>query len=235
MSSLGPIPQAQPAEFSALRKVMWFGILQLGGEVLGWILIAYLFISGSFFSPFVNLPTSATATQVAAAIRPLFQSLALEVTVALVIGLAGALVLTLGFREFSKVDKERFSVPSTLMLLLLASSVLAAVSIFPMLNSIPDIIALAPSGSATSPSSSFFSAIGSLTAYFLLLAIAGILGLVGVIGGQILGVWRVGSRYDETLLKLGAIFTIIPLVNIMAPFLVLIGAYQVKGRLGSQG
>ena len=55
--------------------------------------------------------------------------------------------------------------------------------------------------------------------------------LVGVIGGQILGLWRVGSRYNETVIKVGAIFTIIPLLNIVAPILVLIGAYQVKGRL----
>jgi hypothetical protein len=37
------------------------------------------------------------------------------------------------------------------------------------------------------------------------------------------------------VLKLGAIFTIIPLVNIVAPVLILIGAYQVKGRLGHTG
>jgi hypothetical protein len=85
-----PASQVQPAKISALRKVMWFGILQLGGEVLGWILVVYLFTSSSFLSPFVNLPTNATSTRVAAAMRPLFQNLALEVTVAVVIGLAGA-------------------------------------------------------------------------------------------------------------------------------------------------
>jgi hypothetical protein len=107
-------------------------------------------------------------------------------------------LLTFGFREFSKVDNERFSIPSKLMLLLLVGSGLAAISVFPIFNSIPNIVALAPSGSGPSPSTSFFSAIGSLVVYFLLLAIAGILGLVGVIGGEILGLWRVGSRYDET-------------------------------------
>jgi len=61
--------------------------------------------------------------------------------------------------------------------------------------------------------------------------IAGILALIGIIGGQILGLWRVGTRYDQTLIKLGAIFTIIPLLNIVAPILVLIGAYEAKGRL----
>jgi hypothetical protein len=214
---------------------MWFGILQLGGEVLGWSLFVYLFTSSSFFTPFVNLPTNATSTQVAAAMRPLFQSLALYATFAVVIGLAGAVTLTLGLREFSKVDKQRFSIPSTLILLLLVSTGITALGIFPLLNSIPDIVALAPSVSGTSPSSSFFSAISSLAVYFLLLALAGILGLIGVIGGEILGLWRVGSRYDETLLKLGGIFTIIPLLNIVAPFLILIGAYQVTGRLGRPG
>ena len=77
----------------------------------------------------------------------------------------------------------------------------------------------------------FAALLGSLFVDFALLAVGVVVLLVGVIGGQILGLWRVGSRYNETVIKVGAIFTIIPLLNIVAPILVLIGAYQVKGRL----
>jgi len=52
-----------------------------------------------------------------------------------------------------------------------------------------------------------------------------------LIGGQILGLWRVGTRYNETTIKVGAIFTIVPLLNIVGPILVLIGALEAKGRL----
>jgi len=78
---------------------------------------------------------------------------------------------------------------------------------------------------------SFFTLFGSLGIDSALLGLGGILTLVGLIGGQILGLWRVGTRYNETTIKVGAIFTIIPLLNIVGPILVLIGALEAKGRL----
>jgi hypothetical protein len=62
-------------------------------------------------------------------------------------------------------------------------------------------------------------------------SIGGIVVILGVIIGQILGLWRVGSRYDETTIKIGAIFGIIPLLNFVAPILILVGALQARGRL----
>jgi hypothetical protein len=46
-----------------------------------------------------------------------------------------------------------------------------------------------------------------------------------------LGLWRVGTRYNETLLKVAAIFVILPLLNIVAPILVIVGAHGAKTRL----
>ncbi|HEV2227260.1 MAG TPA: DUF973 family protein, partial [Nitrososphaerales archaeon] len=139
-------------------------------------------------------------------------------------------VLTMGLRDMSKVDGPKFSVPWKLMIFLMIGSALAGVSAYLIFNDIPAIIAQAPRAAGT-PSTDFFSVVGSLLLAALVAAIGGILALIGLIGGQILGLWRLGSKYDETLLKLGAIFVIIPLLNIAAPFLVLIGAYQIKGRL----
>jgi len=141
-----------------------------------------------------------------------------------------AIVLTIGLRDMSRVDRSKFSVPWKLMLFLMLGSVLAGISVYLIFNDIPAIIARAPRTSGT-PSSAFFSVIGSLVLAGLVAAIGGILALIGLIGGQILGLWRLGSRYNETTIKLGAIFVIIPLLNLVAPFLILIGAYQVKGRL----
>jgi hypothetical protein len=47
----------------------------------------------------------------------------------------------------------------------------------------------------------------------------------------ILGLWRVGTRYDETIIKLGGIFSIIPILNIAAPVLVLVGAHSARNKL----
>jgi hypothetical protein len=58
----------------------------------------------------------------------------------------------------------------------------------------------------------------------------GFLAFLGLIGA-ILGLWRFGSRYESTVAKVGAILYIIPVLAIIAPILVLIGAYQVQKRL----
>jgi hypothetical protein len=56
------------------------------------------------------------------------------------------------------------------------------------------------------------------------------LAFLGLIGA-ILGLWRFGSLYESTVAKVGAILYIIPVLAIIAPILVLIGAYQVQKRL----
>ena len=45
---------------------------------------------------------------------------------------------------------------------------------------------------------------------------AGILVLVGVIGGVILGTWRLGTRYGKRLLKVASILYVIPIIQLDA-------------------
>ena len=230
-SPMGMAQQAAPEEKSGLNKMMWFGIIQIVGMVVGWISVFFIFgLQFGTFSGLRNLPPNATQAQVSAALGPFFQNFSLLIPIDIALGLVAAVVLTMGLRDMSKVDGSKFSVPWKLMILLMIGSVLAGVSVYLIFNDLPTIIAQAPRTSGT-PSSAFFSAIGSLLLAGLVAVIGGILALIGLIGGQILGLWRVGSRYDYTIIKLGAIFVIIPFLNIVAPFLILIGAYQVKGRL----
>ncbi len=63
--------------------------------------------------------------------------------------------------------------------------------------------------------------------------VGGLLGSVGLIG-TILGLYRFGSRYSNSLSKVGGILYIIPFLAIVAPLLVLIGAHQVQRQLGRQ-
>ena len=76
------------------------------------------------------------------------------------------------------------------------------------LGRLPDLISRVPATPGALPPS-FFALFGSLGIDFVLLALGGILTIVGLIGGQILGLWRVGTRYNETTIKVGAIFTVI--------------------------
>jgi len=60
--------------------------------------------------------------------------------------------------------------------------------------------------------------------------VGGLLGFIGLIG-LILGLYRFGSRYSNSLSKVGAILYIIPFLSIVAPILTFIGAAQVQKKL----
>ena len=224
------VPATQPEERSAAGKLILYAVFELAGIAVGWALSFYIF--GIVFNTSAyNLPPNPTPAQVSAAFGPLFQSLGYIVPVTVVVELLALVTLTLAFRQLSKVDRVRFSLPSTLMIVMLVGVILVSITAIPFIQSIPQIIAQAPTTPGGTPSPAFASLMASLLAYLAFIAIGGLLGLIGVIGGVILGLWRVGSRYDETVIKLGAIFTIIPILNIVAPILVLVGAYQVRNRL----
>lgn len=227
-----PTPTGQ-AEASALTKVMWFGILQLVGLVSGWM-VTFFFIGINFsnLSP-ANLGPNPTPAEVRAVLGPVFANLTLLVPILAVVQIAAIIALLLGLRQLKGVD-GRFSVPSILTMLLLAGAVIAILGVVPLFNLLPSLIAQASSATGTTVPAGLISAVASLVIYFFLIAIGGILGLIGLIGGQILGLWRVGSKYGETILKLGAIFAIIPLLNIIAPVLVIVGAFQARGRVSAQ-
>jgi len=218
-------------ERSALTKVIWFGLIWIVGIVAGWVIGFYAFWVSFSSTGLYNLQPTATPAQVSAAMAPLFRQLTLLTPVTLAPEIVAFVILTLGLREFAKVDPHRFSLPSTLILVLMAGAVIVAAGTIPLVNSLPDVIAKAPYQSGATPSADFISAIGSLFVYFAVVALGGVLALIGGIGGLILGVWRMGTRYDETLLKVGAICVVIPFLNILAPILILIGASSARGRL----
>ncbi len=103
---------------------MWYGIIDVVGLGVGWLLGFYIF--GAFFSSATRLGLGPTATpaQVSAALGPLFQNVALVVSAVVAVELAGIAVLTLGLRDLAKVDRNRFFTPSVLMILLIVGLVI---------------------------------------------------------------------------------------------------------------
>jgi len=57
-----------------------------------------------------------------------------------------------------------------------------------------------------------------------------LLAFIGWIG-LLIGVYRIGKRYDSTVTKVGAILYIIPAINIIAPILVFVGIHSIVGNL----
>lgn len=217
-------------ERSGLTKVMLFGVLGVVGLVVGWVLSSIIFRAISQSAMNLNNPANATPSQLGAAFGPMFQNFSLLLPAIMAIGLAGDVVLAMGFRDLTKVDNSKFSLPWKFMIVLIIGNVLLAGGLITLFNAIPNIIAQAATGSGT-PSAAFFSTISSLLLAALIVIIGGIMAIIGTIGGRILGLWRVGVRYNSTIIKVGAIFVIIPILAIVAPILILIGAYEARGHL----
>jgi uncharacterized protein DUF973 len=61
-----------------------------------------------------------------------------------------------------------------------------------------------------------------------------IVGLVGWIG-LVLGLYRVGKRYGSTLTRIGAILYIVPVADVVAPVLIVVGTSAIVRKLRSAG
>ncbi|MFG1414668.1 MAG: DUF973 family protein [Thermoplasmataceae archaeon] len=132
--------------------------------------------------------------------------------IGIIIGFVSILLYRAGFRDLREVDGQ-FGTPYTFTTVLLVGF---AVLILALLLVLGGVVAL-------SLSLVLFGAV--------LVIIAAILLLLGDIVGIILGLWRVGVRYNNTLIKVGAIFYIIPYLDVLAPVLVFIGANSVEKKL----
>lgn len=210
---------------------MWYGIITVAGLVASWVFSFYVIGTVFSSSALTSLGSNPTPAQVSDALGPLFQSISYTIPVTLIIGVAGLVSLTAGFRALKRVDPPRFSYPSNFMLLMIAGVIIATAGLVPFLNGLLGVISQVPTSPSATPSAALVSAFGSILVFVLIAGLGGLLALIGLIGGLMLGLWRVGSRYNETLFKLGAIFVIIPFLDIVAPILVAVAAHQVRGRL----
>jgi hypothetical protein len=141
---------------------------------------------------------------------PLSTGISLLALVGGIIGFISILLYRAAFRAFRVVDVRSFGTPYTFTTVLLAG--------FGIL--ILDLLMIIGGIETASFVLVLFSSILTIIVLILL--------LLGVIIGIILGLWRVGSRYDNTLIKVGAIFYIIPFLDVLAPILVFIGAHSVE-------
>jgi hypothetical protein len=235
-------PQDSRREASGLRKVMWFGVLQLVGLAVGGAFGIYIIESAitsvAAVVPTINQTYPATtvppvneSSRALAALGPVFQGFLFLVPVIVVIDLAALALLTLGLRDMGKVDRVRFSTPSTFMLVMVAGTFISAAGALLLLSNLSSFFTAELASQGPPPSADALARVGSLFLGIVVDAVGGILEVVGLIGGVMLGLWRLGSRYDETTLKIAAIFMIIPLLNIIAPILVIIGSAGARGRL----
>lgn len=134
--------------------------------------------------------------------------------VGVLIGFISILLYRAGFRSLREIAPDQFSTPYTFTTVLLVGIALLALGL---------LIVIA--GTVGLSLSSLL-----IGAVFIIIGV--ILLFLGDIIGIILGLWRVGTRYDNTLIKVGAIFFIIPYLDVLAPILVFVGANSVEHQIG---
>ena len=146
-----------------------------------------------------------------------------------------ALLLTRSaFSSLASVDRPHFRAPSILTLLIIVGTPIAstgALLIFTALPSILSSVSQAQATGAATPPTIPSTVLQTLTFGAGVAGLGGLIAFIGLIGGVMLGLWRVGGRYDNSLIKAGAILIIIPFLDIVVPVLLLIGVHQARGKI----
>jgi hypothetical protein len=146
-------------------------------------------------------------------------------SIGLLVGIVSYIFFYLGFRAIKRGAPD-FGAPTALVFVGLIGYLMTVAGLLVIVGTIVSAINSAAAGTVSAGSASLdFSAIVSGLA---LIGLGGLLGLIGVIG-LILGNWRAGNRYGESMVKIGAILTIIPFLSIIAYVLLLVG-YMKAGR-----
>ncbi len=131
------------------------------------------------------------------------------------------LELWTGLRALVGTDRWHFGTPSKLLILAVIAIPLISLGVY-LEFSTPGLLSSVTNQNSVNATQIVTTHPTIIAAAFLDL-IGGILAFIGFIGGVMLGLWRIGSRYNETIIKVGTILLVIPLIDTLSPILFLIG------------
>lgn len=196
---------------------MWYGILQLAAMAAGFVLVALWIVIGI---PLATISgTQAYPSAFPFDLGSSFLYLLAILSVVWAISFVSLICLRAGLKALSTIDRA-FLTPSKLtMLLIIATVFVPALELVALEFLLPGL--LAPSITEPTEVMLIF-----LVAGYLILAA---LGITGVVGGVILGLWRVGDRYEDTTIMVGAILTVF--TPVVAQILIIVGAFKVKNKV----
>lgn len=216
-------PSFTSADSVAIGKMKMFALLGIAGIALALIVpFALGFGFTSMFAISQANPASEVGSLVAVS--------EIVAIVGFLMGFVSIILVRSSFKTLSSVDRG-FSTPSTMVLALFAGLGIFVIAFIALLVF---VFGLAGSITTTTGQTTTISsaALGGIVAAGLLVIVGAIAALIGIIG-LILGLWRAGERYDETLLKVGGILFIIPYVDFVAPILVFIGALNAQKKVNA--
>jgi len=227
--SASPAPTSVESEFEALKKIRNYAILILVGSVLG-IVFSVLAWTSSFTAAYTAALEGQTGATQTATLQPLSGFLKVSAAASVVgaaVDFASILYLRSGFKRLVAIGGGEFSVCATLLILYLVGTAIIVPVLVGFYWTVLGMV-------GTSATLSGPPSLGWLLLLFSFLgaaAVGGILVLIGAIGGVILGLWRVGTRYSSDLFKVASILSIIPFLSIVGSILILVGAGDARTKL----
>lgn len=197
-----------------IRVAALLGVLGIALALLAPLVIIFAFGLGLAFFTAVSTGGSIAFTIVEA----LFGALLAGVLLAT----ASFALYLAGFAKLRLADPT-FTVPMSVACVGFAGLLLLSLVFALLVGEIAQIISCGGPGVATSTCVT----LSSVTIDPLVLLGGLVLAVVGWIG-LIVGIYRIGRRYASTITRVGAILHIVPIANIVAPVLVLIGASNIE-------
>lgn len=214
----GPTSASQSADRNALGFAGWASVLFLISGIVG---VAFEF--GSGFTRLVSATSTPTGTTISLPSPWIWVG---YVGVLAGIDLATLVLLRESFRSLVPVD-PRFSSPATFALVALFGSVIGLAGAGLLLAGLYQAVSCVGSGNPLTGACLFS---GLFVGGLVLAVVGGIAALVGFIG-ILIGIWRLGTRYDESLFKVAAILLIFPFLNIIGAILMLVAARSGRQRV----
>ena len=212
-------PSTGPVERKALWSVQWAAVLALVGAVLSAVSLVGTDGSSVLGVSAGNLTLGSTGLPILLAI-----SLA-----GLALIMAELLLYRSAFRRLAPVD-SRFSTPAVFVLVFLVAVVLVTLLLVALFVEL--LPALSCLGAGDTNTSACLN-VGALLALGIGVIVVGIVALIGYIG-LLVGIWRLGTRYDDPMFKVGAVLLILPLVGIAGAVLILVAARAALRGLGTR-
>jgi hypothetical protein len=212
------VPGDRVAELKGLRLARAAAVTSLLGLVLAWVGPVALILVTGVEVHYRGFHFGSGAATVAA-----YEDLLGVIVFGAAVSLVALILYLLSFNAFRKVVPG-FGGPFALMIVGLFGLFLVVIGVALVLSDFFSVVACAQA-KASSSCLDLNQLLGAVLLIFggLFLAFLGWIGLL-------IGIYRIGKRYNSTITKVGAILSIIPIVSVVAPILVLIGLQQVLTR-----
>ncbi|MGA8542604.1 MAG: DUF973 family protein [Thermoplasmata archaeon] len=216
----GPSAASRDADLRALSRVSWAAVIGLLAAV-----VSLVSLFGHSEQTLISINTNGGTTALFLDASTLYL-LAATAGVGVVLAILELILYRTAFHALAPRD-SRFSTPSKLTLLAVVALVLIAFVGLALLVVLYQAIACAGAGNAITSACLSFTAAGGL---ILLLLLGGLLAVIGYIG-LLIGIWRLGTRYGDSMFKVATILLIIPVLSIVGLILILVAARSARSTI----